>query len=187
MHDSASPPSSRRRSWSRHTSKATCGLIKPPLDPTSPVQGDTATPRSLPSPQRKQSLRERFFTVDAANAHLDKDRELKRRERAPYVPTHAASSFERTTTARQDVRHLPTSSTLEHEVGQYTTAPPREQDPREADSDYAAFVSQSEARDVAREMYGEHPVEERAPRRKVSNRVARRIVQYVKPPREDRG
>lgn len=185
MQDPASPPGSRRRSWSRHTSKATCGLIKPSLDPTSPVQDDTSTPRSMSSPQRKKSLRERFFTVDAANAHIGKDRDLKGRERTAYVPTHAASSFERTASPQEDVRHLPASSIVRNEVGQYTTAPPREQNPTEANSDYAAFVSQSEARDVARDMYGEHPVEKRAPRRKASNRVARKIVEYVKPPREE--
>lgn len=84
------------------------------------------------------------------------------------------------------MHHLPTSSPVGHGGGNYTTSP-RAQDPGEPDSDYAAFVSQSEARDVARELYGEYPVEERAPpRRRMSNRVAKRIVDYVKPPREER-
>lgn len=94
-----------------------------------------------------------------------------------YVPTHAASSFERTTSPRR--RQDSSSSDAE-----YTT---REREVETGDeSEYAAFVRQSEARDVARELYGESAVEERAPRRRLSNRVARRLVEYVKPPREGR-
>lgn len=129
----------------------------------------------MASPRRSKLIRERFFTVGAANAHLEKDRELKRLERPPYEPTHAASSFERTTTPRPP----PAASTRGQEGAHYTTQP-------ESD-DYAAFVSRSEARDVARELYGDHAVEEKArPRERVGNRVARRIAEYVKPPREDR-
>lgn len=89
------------------------------------------------------------------------------------MPTHAAESFQRTTTPRT----APTAS---------STIPDGNDGSGELEGEYAAFVRRSEARDVARELYGENAAQETAPRRKFNNRVVKSIVEYVKPTREDR-
>jgi len=195
MQDPAQQP---RRRWS-YTSKATCGLIKPPADapipeastssPTRPVhaqQRNVVTPsdptqpralRDLPTsttkmpstiPQRKPSLRERLWTVGAANYAVEKDREQRRRA---YVPRHAASGFERTASPPK-------------RQSEYVTATSSRRGSPE-DEEYQAFVRREEARDLAEQLYGEkRPANNPVGVKRRPSKVVRMIAEYVKPPRE---
>ncbi|KAI6778051.1 uncharacterized protein J7T54_007659 [Emericellopsis cladophorae] len=157
--------------------------------PTRPVQtqqrnvvtpSDSTQPRALrnqpnsttkmPStmPQRKPSLRERFWTVGAANSAVEKDREQRRRA---YVPRQAASGFEKT------------ASPLKRESEYITAASSRRRSP--GDDEYQALVRKEEARDLAEQLYGEkRPGSNPAGVRRRPSKVVRMIAEYVKPPRE---
>lgn len=145
--------------------------------------GGGAQPAMPDSRPRKPSLKERFWSVSAANHEVDKDREAKRQQQAaassssssaPYHPTHAASDFIRTTSPRPPGQ----------QGSEAAAAKPDAQDTKSGD--YAAFLARSEARDIASQMYGESSTAEKAAASKSRprNTLARRIAEYIKPTRE---
>lgn len=152
------------------------GLSPPPQDPT---------PQPSTLPRRRTSLRERFWSVNSANAVKEADRERRQREghhhtgsashgamaagRIPeaqeaYTPRHAAVDFS---------AHMAGREAYE---GQYE----RERERYEGD-DYALFVERSE---IAHDAEATKALVGRTKSQKRRS-LGRRFAEYVKPVRQE--
>jgi hypothetical protein len=171
----------QNRAWHRRAHSATCGLLPTGRQPPKHIRGrswDTtpgsagipassidennmASHNSSSIPRRGPSFRERFWTMSGANHHVDLDRERKQQQRgSSYLPTYPASGYRQSTSSA-------------------VTGP----GPRD---DHTSFLSQSEAADAAvREAMEPRVIGSNIPRRRASKRISQRIMDYIKPPREE--
>jgi hypothetical protein len=171
----------QNRGWHRRAQSATCGLLPTGRHPPKHTRGRSweTTPSSagIPAssfsesnmtshdansiPRRGPSFRERFWTMSGANHHVDMDREHKQQQRAStYTPAYPTSGYRQSTSSA-------------------VTGPG-------ARDEYTSFLSQTEAADAAvREAMEPRVIGSGVPRRRASKRLSQRIMDYIKPPREE--